>query len=500
MNKKWVVIIFVIFILGFSLIVPGCISNTLNLVEIHIPDGEIGYSLLRIDTANPEIIYDRETSNIELIFNKELSSKQNMKIFAISGEFLPKVLTEGDGFEISGHKIIIKEKISLGISSFLIPEVLRLNNNLSLDKDLYIYLSSKPFESDQYSDVKGVQKMFKRKDDGKTFGFSLRLDSLPVGKFTEKSLLDSYSKIPLLNKPDGEEILSLKNGDGFEILAESGNFYKVQVLYKEDLQSKIQKVQGYIEKGFVYQFPEPLNENTTYSIFSQQFLCVVAKKFMSNIPESLPYFSYIDVQVDNIAETGVELLERGALPVTSEKLSVLELNALFNAIVNSTDIQDNIQNVDLARLLNENLEIRKYYKSFIESYTKMLSDTVEQFKVPDKLKAAKQCLLDYINLKSNLLSFGINLSAENGESLNNLLNNFVKSFRGDKNTEKKLEDITSQFLAKQVKEDFDFNDFSNRIENNILKPIENKLSGLFDQAFFPEGNWIKEEFTNSKPL
>jgi hypothetical protein len=499
-NKKWIVVIFSIFVLGFSLVVPGCISNTLKLIEIHIPDGEIGYLLLRIDAAYPKIIYDKEALNIELIFNKELSNKQDIKIFEMGSEFLPKALIRGSGFEINNRKIVIKEKISLGISSFLIPQTLSSNNDLNLNKDLYIYLFSKPFESAQSSDIEGVQKISKRKGDGKTIGFSLKFDSLPVGKFTETSFLNSYSEIPLFNKPEGEKILSLKNGDGFEIIAGSDNFYKVEILYKKDLQSKVQKIQGYIEKKFVYKIPEPLNDNTTYNVFSQQFLCVVARKIMNDVPESLPYFPYIDVRVSDIGDTGVELLEQGALPVTAEKMSILELSALFDTIVNSTDIKDNTQNEDLSRLLNEDPEIQEYYKTFIANYTKTLIDAIDQIKVPETLTSTKQTIFDYINLKSSLLNLEISLYAGKQENFNDLLNNFLISFHGDKKTEEKVEEIINQILVKQSEGNFNFNDFLSLLNINIFKPIESGLSLLIDEAFFPNGNWIKEEFTQSKAL
>jgi len=499
-NKKRIIVAFSIFVLGFLLIMPGCINNTLKLIEVHIPDGEIGYSLLTIETAHPKIIYDKEALNIELIFNKELSNNQDIKIFEISSEFLPKVLIRGNGFEINNRKIVIKEKIGLEISSFLIPHILRSNNNLSLNKDLYIYLFSKSFESAQSHDIEGVQKISKRKGDGKTIGFSLKFDSLPVGKFTETSFLNSYIEIPLFNKPEEEKILSLKNGDGFEIIAESDNFYKVEVLYKKDLQSKVQKIQGYIEKKFVYKIPEPLNDNTTYNVFSQQFLCVVAKKIMNNVPESLPYFPYIDVRVNDIGDTGVELLEQGSLPVTAEKMSILELNALFSTIVNSTVIKDIPQNDDLSRLLNEDPKIQEYSKTFIANYTKTLINAVDQIKVPETLTTAKQAIFDYINLKSNLLNLEISLYAGKQENFNNLLNNFLKSFHEDKEAEEKLEEIIGQFAVKQSEGNFNFNDFLSLLKINLFKPIESMLSLLIDEAFFPNGNWIKEEFTKPKTL
>jgi len=113
--------------------------------------------------------------------------------------------------------------------------------------------------------------------------------------------------------------------------------------------------------------------------------------------------------------------------------------------------------------------------------------------VPGALISAKQDIIDYINLKSKLLNFQVNLLTSN-EKFNVLLNNFINSFDGDKTAKDKLETIKKQFLAIQSKSNF--RDFSNSLEANIFKPIEKKFGTLFDNAFFPEGNWVKEVFTN----
>ena len=493
MKKRTIVFFIVLVLLCSLIIIPGCYHDSLNLVEIHIPDGEIGYTFIKIDQAHPKIVYDNKILNIELIFNKELQEKQDIKLLTISGSLLPKELSQGNDFQINKSKIIIDAKINQGISSFLIPTTLKSVNDLKLKDDLYIYLASKQSSSNQSIEPAGVQKIIKKKGDGKDIGFALRQDSLPQGIITEKNLLNAFREIPLYNKPDGKEILSLKNGDGFEIIRESGNFYRVQIYYKKDSKSNAQKIQGYIEKQFVFKIPGSSSENITYTVFSQQFLCVIAKKFMGEVPDPLPYFPYIEVNVDGLGKSGVELLEREALPLTTEKMSILELNAIFNTVSKSLVIQDEFQNGDLQKIISENIAVQKYYSPFIENNSKTLLDLVDKLKVSGTLISAKQNIIDYINLKSKLLTFQVNLLTSD-ENFTALLNDFLNSFDGDKTTKDKLETIKKQFLAVQSKSNF--RDFSNSLEANIFKPIEKKFGTLFDNAFFPEGNWVKKAFTN----
>jgi len=100
--KKRTIVFFIVLVLLCSLIIlPGCYPDSLNLVEIHIPDVEIGYTFIKIDHAHPKIVYDNKIFNIELIFNKELQEKQDIKLLTISGSLLPKELSQGNDFQIN---------------------------------------------------------------------------------------------------------------------------------------------------------------------------------------------------------------------------------------------------------------------------------------------------------------------------------------------------------------------------------------------------------------
>lgn len=490
MNKKVILIFVIITAIIFS-ILPGCMVNSLRLTEIILPYGEISYSLMKTNIGHPTIIYSKEITNIELIFNKELSSEQSFKIFSISKDILPKTLLNGVDFEISGREIIIKGQITQNITSFMIPDLLRSNQGLKMMDDLYIYFSPSQFDNLTNSDMVGVQKILKKKGDGKKIGIAVNLNALPINRLDENYLQKAYTEIPVYNNPNGKKIFSLKNGDGFEIVTKHEEFDQIAFKYKNE-QGKIITIQGFIQKKFVYRVPEPLNNNVDFSIFSQQFLCVVAKKIMSDVPNPLPYFPYIQVQVNKLGNSGIEILQSGVLPLTDEKTNLLELNALFNTIIGATDIEDNLQNSEYISTLTHNVQTLDYCNAFIKNYTETLVDFIQKFNVSSQFIQFKQKIINYINLKSDLLLFRLSLEDNTSISKEIILNNFLKRVPTNADLRKKIEDIS--FQLKDVNANSNYDEFVNAIKINILKQVEIELATFTDQVFFPGGNWIREEF------
>jgi hypothetical protein len=496
LNKKGILIFVIITAIIFS-IFPGCMVNSLSLTEIILPYGDISYSLMKTNIGHPTIIYSKEITNIELIFNKELSSEKNFKIFSISKDILPKTLLNGVDFEISGREIIIKGQITQNITSFMIPDLLRSNQGLKMMDDLYIYFSPSQFDNLTNSDTVGVQKILKKKGDGKKIGIAVNLDALPIDRLDENYLQKAYTEIPVYNNPNNKKIFSLKNGDGFEIISEHEEFDHIAFVYKDE-RGKITTIRGYIQKKFVYRIPEPLNNDVNFSIFSQQFLCVVAKKIMSNVPNPLPYFPYIQVQVNKLGNSGIEILQSGALPLTEEKTNLLELNALFNTIIGATDIEDNLQNTEYISTLTYNVQTQDFCSAFIKNYIETLEDFVQKFNVASQFIQFKQEIINYINLKSYLVLFRLSLGVNTSISKETIINNFMKRVQASADLQKKIEDIA--FKLKDVNANFSYNEFVNEIKINILKQVEIELATLSDQAFFPVGNWVREEFNKPHAL
>ncbi len=396
MHKKISIMLFAVIFVILSLYF--LYDNQFKLVEIRVPDNEFFPQIVSVKLRNIKITRDPQINELELIFNKGL---EDVKGYIVA---FPGLEQTENACTINDKIVLISGNFSQGITLLLVKAGLRSVNGEKLKSDIPIFLNGTPFSLPDTALEETFIPIAEKRDDLRDIGFVCDINTIPAGSMEEKDLFVNGKPVPLFDEANGSVIENLRNGTSVEVLLKSDEFVKVKLHRNNG-----QVLTGFVERQFFFDIPEPLGKDTYYIVYPQQFLCVIAKKFTDNIPRILPYFPYIE-SVSPYGSYGVMIIERKTLPLDSVKMSILELNALFETMRNSFKAYP----VEEAKFEELNKEVSDlYFDSMVEVLEEIGLDNADFIYYKNLIiqytESLKSSISNYVNISlQNVISLNIN--------------------------------------------------------------------------------------------
>ncbi len=379
----------------------GCMyrKKPLKLVELDVPS-----YLFVLQAPNNVNVKYVENSEITFVFDGKLSENQNVHILYANASNWKVVkplsvnkntVSPELSYRTEGNKIVVNwakpDEFVAGapIFAFFIPKGLKSVHGRATNTDITVYQTCYAKNKGNFIvSGDGVQPIVKRKNDKKKIGFYCDIETMNL---TKKLFTNPPASHYLVDKEGGKNLLELKNGDSFEILGESGNFYMVRAYYKENTNSEIKPITGFIDKKFVFLLPPPLNDNSFSVIYPKRINGVVVEYLFTRDEtykiKALPYFPELEVH-SPFGWGGESLSCPGVLPLTSDKEGVIEVANFAHALRMSFP-PPSVLLPNGAMNKEDFVAIGRFYKQCSYDMTKIINE----FVFPDDLKSVKPYLI-----------------------------------------------------------------------------------------------------------